>query len=75
MHHIKLVPVGEDLAAELPADIVAKHGLKPGDDLVMYKTDEGWKIAIPGTALDEQLRAGMDIMAEHREVLRRLARS
>ncbi|WP_141510771.1 AbrB/MazE/SpoVT family DNA-binding domain-containing protein [Ramlibacter sp. WS9] len=75
MHRLKLIPVGENLAAELPPDIVARHGLKAGDDLVMYATDEGWKIAIPGTPLDEQLRAGLRIMADHREVLSQLAKS
>jgi len=75
MHHLNLIPAGEDLVAELPPDIVAKHSLKPGDELVMYRTDEGWKIALPGTPLDEQLRIGMRIMVECREVLRRLARS
>lgn len=75
MYRLKLIPIEESLAVELPAEFVAAHGLKPGDDLVMYPTDGGWKIAIPGTDLDEQLRAGMRIMVEHREVLSRLAKS
>ncbi|MDB4906919.1 MAG: hypothetical protein JWO05_1703 [Gemmatimonadetes bacterium] len=75
MYLLKLIPIGEDLAVQLPPDVIARHGLKSGGDLVMYQTDESWKIALPGTALDEQLRAGLRIMAEHHDVLSQLARS
>jgi len=75
MYSIKLLQADDELVAELPHDFVARHGLAPGDELILYETAAGWQIALPGTALHEQLRAGLRIMNEHRSVLAKLARS
>ena len=58
MYHVKITRFGDAIALTVPAEALAKFGLKEGDDLVLRDTPEG-------------LRLDRSTGADHRKALER----
>ena len=75
MFQLKTTKVGDSLAVVLPPEVLASLKLVEGDTLYLPKTSTGYAISAQDPEVQEQLRVAREIMAEHRDVLRALAKS
>jgi putative addiction module antidote len=75
MIKLKVTKVGESLAVALPPEVLASLNAIEGDTLYLTRTAEGYALSAPDPELQHQLRVARKLMAEHRDVLRALAKS
>jgi len=74
MVKLKLRAVGTSTGLVLPKEALHRLKVKTGDTLFAVETPEGYLLTPYDPALEEQLKLGREIMAEHRETLRALAK-
>jgi putative addiction module antidote len=74
MVKLKLRAVGTSTGLVLPKEALHRLKVKSGDNLFAIETPEGYLLTPYDPALEEQLKLGHEIMAEHRETLRALAK-
>jgi len=71
---LKLRPVGTSTGIVLPKEALRRLKLKSGDTVFAVEAPEGYLLTPYDPALEEQLKLGREIMSEHRETLRALAK-
>ena len=74
MYHVKLTRFGQEIGMTLPAEALAKLGLKEGDSLLLRDTPDGLRLDRANSDDPAVMRAFEETAAEHRETLRRLAK-
>ena len=74
MVKLKLRAVGTSTGLVLPKEALHRLKVKSGDHLFAIETPEGYLLTPYDPMLQEQLELGREIMAEHRETLRALAK-
>ena len=75
MIRLRIIKAGESLGPALPAEVLARLGVTEGDTVFLTETPEGYARSAPDAGLQEQLRVGREVMEQHHDVLRELAKS
>jgi len=73
MHKIKLTHIGGSIALILPEEVLARLKLEQGDAVFLTEIRDGYAITPYDAELDEQLRAGHEIMFQYRDIFLELA--
>ena len=73
MTTIRLQSLDENASLVLPAELAAKLGVQPGDQLAVVETDRGIEICGRLSDADVQFEVAKQIMEEDKQVLRKLA--
>jgi putative addiction module antidote len=71
---LKLRSIGTSTGVILPKEILHRMKVKKDDALFATETPEGYLLTPYDPELEEQLRVGREVMKEHRETLRALAK-
>jgi putative addiction module antidote len=71
---LKLRDIGTSTGIILPKEALNRLKVKSGDALFAVETPQGYLLTPYDPALEEQLKLGREVMAEHRETLRALAK-
>ena len=71
---LKLRNVGTSTGLVLPKEALHRLRVKTGDSLFAVETPDGYLLTPYDPAIEEQLKIGREVMAEHRETLRALAK-
>jgi putative addiction module antidote len=71
---LKLRAVGTSTGVVLPKEFLQKLKVKRNDLLFAVETPDGYLLTPYDPALEEQLKLGREIMIEHRDTLRALAK-
>jgi hypothetical protein len=77
MKFLKLEPVriGDALATALPDELKNRLNVAKADFVSAVETDEGLLIVPYDAEVEEQVRLGLNFMAEHREIFHALAKT
>jgi putative addiction module antidote len=71
---LKLRAVGTSTGVVLPKEFLHRLKIKKDDMLFAVETPDGYLLTPYDPALEEQLKLGREIMAEHRDTLRALSK-
>jgi putative addiction module antidote len=71
---LKLRSIGTSTGVVLPKEFLHRLKVQKNDFLFATATPEGYLLTPYDPALEEQLRLGREIMKEHRDTLRALAK-
>jgi len=71
---LKLRAVGTSTGLVLPKESLQRMNVKRGDVLFAVETPDGYLLTPYDPELDRQLEMGREIMKEHRDTLRALAK-
>jgi len=71
---LKLISIGDSVGTTLPREVLVKLGVGEGDVVYLTESPDGWKLTRDNEELEAQMKAGREIMEEHRGVLRELAK-
>ena len=71
---LKLRAIGSSTGIVLPKETLTRLKVKRGDWLFALETPSGYLLMPYDKELEEQLKAGRQVLAEHRETLRALAK-
>lgn len=71
---LKLRAVGTSTGIVLPKETLQKMNVKQGDTLFAVETPEGYLLTPYDPELERQLAVGREVMKEHRDTLRALAK-
>jgi putative addiction module antidote len=71
---LKLRAVGTSTGLVLPKETLQRLKVKRGDVLFAVETPDGYLLTPYDPDLEEQLAIGRDVMKEHRDTLRALAK-
>lgn len=74
MHTLKLTQIGNSVGAIFPKELLARLNLEKGDEFYVTEMPDGFRITTHNADFEEQMRIGREIMREHRDVLRELAK-
>lgn len=74
MFALKLISIGDSVGTILPREVLVKLGVGEGDVVYLTESPDGWKLTRDNEELEAQMKAGREIMEEHRGVLRELAK-
>ncbi len=71
---LKLRAVGTSTGLVLPKESLSRLNVKRGDTLFLVETADGFLITPYDPELEKQLELGREIMRDHRDTLRALAK-
>jgi putative addiction module antidote len=71
---LKLRSIGTSTGVILPKQLLDRMKLKKNDVLFASETPEGYLLTPYDPEVEEQVKLGLEIMKEHRETLRALAK-
>jgi len=71
---LKLRAVGTSTGIVLPKETLQKMNVKQGDTLFAVETSDGFLLTPYDPELERQLAIGREVMNEHRDTLRALAK-
>ncbi len=71
---LKLRSIGTSIGVILPKGLLIRLRVKKDDSLFVVETPEGCLLTPYDPAVDEQVRLGMEFMAENRDIFRALAK-
>lgn len=71
---LKLRAVGTSTGIVLPKETLQKMNVKQGDILFAVETPDGYLLTPYDPELEHQLKIGREVMKEHRDTLRALAK-
>ncbi len=74
MTALKLTQIGNSVGVILPKDILARLKLEKGDTVFVTEVADGVTLSPYSAEFSEQMAAARELMKEHREVLRELAK-
>ncbi len=74
MTRVKIRKIGNSLGFVVPAEDLAQHRVKEGDELILTRTPDGYRLAVYDPDVAEQVKAGQDIAHKYRDTLRELAK-
>jgi antitoxin component of MazEF toxin-antitoxin module len=72
---LELKRVGDSLAVVLPEELQNRLNTAEADFVSAMETDEGLLIVPYDAEVEEQVRLGLEFMAEHREIFLALAKT
>jgi len=72
---LELTRIGDSLAAVLPDELRNRLNVTKSDFVSAVETDEGLLIVPYDPEVEEQVRLGLNFMAEYREIFRALAKT
>lgn len=70
---LKLIAVGDSTGLVLPDELLAKLGVRQGDDLHVLETPDGVRLSRSDAEFDRHLDVAEDVMRRRRDLLRKLA--
>ncbi|HUO43507.1 MAG TPA: AbrB/MazE/SpoVT family DNA-binding domain-containing protein [Burkholderiales bacterium] len=73
MHKLHLTHIGGSIGLILPEEMLAHLKLDKGDAVFLTEIPDGYTITPYDAELDDQLRAGHEIMLQYREIFLELA--
>jgi len=71
---LKITPVGNSACVILPKETLAKLRVDRGDILYMTDTAKGIELSPYDPEFERQMEVAREVMAENRDVLRKLAK-
>jgi putative addiction module antidote len=71
---LKLRAVGTSTGVVLPKEFLHRLKVRKNDELFAIETPEGYLLTPYDPEIEEQLKLGRELMKEHRETLRALAK-
>jgi putative addiction module antidote len=71
---LKLRAVGTSTGVVLPKEFLHRLKVRKDDELFAIETPEGYLLTPYDPEIEEQLKLGRELMKEHRETLRALAK-
>jgi putative addiction module antidote len=71
---LKLRSVGTSTGVVLPKEFLHRLKVRKDDELFAIETPEGYLLTPYDPEIEEQLKLGRELMKEHRETLRALAK-
>jgi putative addiction module antidote len=71
---LKLRSVGTSTGVILPKELLHRLRVKRDDSLFAVETPDGYLLTPYDPEVDEQVRLGLEFMAEHRDIFRALAK-
>lgn len=71
---LKLRAVGTSTGVILPKELLQRLKVRKNDELFAIETPEGYLLTPYDPEIEEQLKLGRELMKEHRETLRALAK-
>jgi putative addiction module antidote len=71
---LKLRAVGTSTGVILPKELLERLKVRKNDELFAIETPEGYLLTPYDPEIEEQLKLGRELMKEHRETLRALAK-
>jgi putative addiction module antidote len=71
---LKLRAVGTSTGVVLPKEFLHRLKVRKNDELFAIETPEGYLLTPYDPEIEEQLKVGRELMKEHRETLRALAK-
>jgi putative addiction module antidote len=71
---LKLRSVGTSTGVILPKELLHRLKVRKNDELFAIETPEGYLLTPYDPEVEEQLKLGRELMKEHRETLRALAK-
>ena len=71
---LKLRAVGTSTGIVLPKETLQRMNVKQGDSLFAVETPDGYLLTPYDPELERQLTIGREVMKEHRDTLRALAK-
>jgi putative addiction module antidote len=74
MTALKLTAIGTSTGAVIPKEMLARLKVGKGDTLYAIETAEGYLITPYDPAIDEQLKAGQQLMKDYRDTFKALAK-
>ncbi len=74
MHRLALIPIESSLGFVLSIEVQARLNVKAGGVLYLAETPNGLLLTANNPELDEQVKAGREIMKERHAVLSALAK-
>lgn len=74
MATLKLRAVGNSVGLVLPKDVLAKLGLKEGDNLHLVEAPDGFRLKRADPEFERQMEVAREVMRRRRAVLRELAK-
>jgi putative addiction module antidote len=74
MNALKLTTIGTSTGAVIPKKMLARLKVGKGDTLYAIETAEGYLLTPYDPAIEEQLKAGQQLMKEYRDTFKALAK-
>ncbi len=74
MTALKLTAIGTSTGAVIPKEMLTRLKVGKGDTLYAIETAEGYLITPYDPAIDEQLKAGQQLMKDYRDTFKALAK-
>jgi putative addiction module antidote len=74
MTALKLTQIGNSVGVILPKEVLARLKLEKGDTVFVTEVVDGVTLSPYSAKFSEQMAAARELMKEHREVLRELAK-
>jgi putative addiction module antidote len=74
MHTLKLTQIGNSIGVVLPKEMLARLKLTKGESLFVTETPDGYALTPYDPAVEEEIKLGLEFMAEYKETFRALAK-
>ncbi len=74
MTALKLTQIGNSVGVILPKEVLARLKLEKGDTVFVTEVPNGLTLSLYNEEFDRQMLIARQIMKEHRDVLRELAK-
>jgi putative addiction module antidote len=74
MQILKITQIGNSLGVILPKEVLARLKVEKGDQLFWTDAPDGFRVTPYSATAEAQLKIGRQIMHDHRNVLRELAK-
>src|SRR5689334_15623601 len=71
---LKVTTVGNSAGVVLPKEVLARLKIQKGDTLYLVETPDGYQLTPYDEVFARQVRAAEEVLRDHRDVLRELAR-
>ncbi|WP_265515694.1 AbrB/MazE/SpoVT family DNA-binding domain-containing protein [Nitratireductor luteus] len=71
--NVTIRKIGNSEGVILPREVLERHNLKSGDQLVLHENDQGISLTAADQHFDRQLEAAQEIMDQYKVALQKLA--
>lgn len=71
---LKVTTVGNSTGVVLPKEVLARLKIQKGDTLYLVETPDGYQLTPYDEVFARQVRAAEEVLRDHRDVLRELAK-
>jgi putative addiction module antidote len=74
MHILKLTQIGNSVGVVLPKEALARLKVAKGETVFLTETPDGYTLTPYDPALEEEIRAGRELMHDYRDTFHQLAK-